>query len=107
MINSLSSQLNAANNQNNGICRLSDLRIGVPYEVVSFQRLQSRFGDTIVASLIPIGCLQEASIRVFLPKRFNDVLTEDEIQKYNNKVIRSVNLIYRGLVNRQHDLQFM
>ncbi|KAF6217304.1 hypothetical protein GE061_001658 [Apolygus lucorum] len=50
---------------------------------------------------------QEASIRVFLPKRFNDVLTEDEIQKYNNKVIRSVNLIYRGLVNRQHDLQFM
>ncbi|KAF6198953.1 hypothetical protein GE061_006976 [Apolygus lucorum] len=107
MINSLSSQLNAANNQNSGICRLSDLRIGVPYEVVSFQRLQSRFGDTIVASLIPIGCLQEASIRVFLPKRFNDVLTEDEIQKYNNKVIRSVNLIYRGLVNRQHDLQFM
>ncbi|KAF6203945.1 hypothetical protein GE061_002283 [Apolygus lucorum] len=107
MINSLSSQLNAANNQNNGICRLSDLRIGVPYEVLSFQRLQSRFGDTIVASLIPIGCLQEASIRVFLPKRFNDVLTEDEIQKYNNKVIRSVNLIYRGLVNRQHDLQFM
>ncbi|KAF6198961.1 hypothetical protein GE061_006984 [Apolygus lucorum] len=108
-MNSLSSLLNTANNQVRGILRLTDLRVGATYEVLSFHRICTQFGPTVVANLVPLGgsSSPEGPIRVFLPKRFTEVLTEEEIQKYNSKVTRTISLVYKGIVNRQHDLQFI
>lgn len=104
MNNALSSQLNKINRRAQGISHLSVLRIGVAYEVVEFHRMKTRFGDTIVATLNNIGGYEP--IKVFLPRRFIDALPDEVIESYNNNDFHSINLVYGGLREGKHDVEF-
>lgn len=102
--NVFTAELNKINREASNICRLSALEIGIPYEVLEFRRKTTRFGPAVVATLSRPG---RDSIRVFLPSRFNEPLTDEELNEYNDQQHWSVSLIYRGIVGGRHDVQFV
>lgn len=62
--------------------KITELRAGLPYRIVSFERVKTRIGDTIAVTLEGmIG--DDFFLRVYLPPRFYQILTVDKIRKYN------------------------
>ena len=107
MSNLLTAQLNVVSKKTTGIKNLSDLRIGIPYEIHEFSRIDTRFGETIVALLSPrhIGYTYEP-MKVFLPKRFTICFTDQVIEEYNSNN-NPISMIYHGLRNGKHDIEFV
>lgn len=107
-MNPLSAHFNKINRLNRGICSLSDLQPGVAYEVLEFQRIHTKYGTTLVATLKIVGYTgEDPPIRVFLPNRLNKALSDDDISSYNDNPNKPVCMIYRGLVKRRHEIEFL
>jgi len=56
------------------------------------KRITSKFGPT---DLLPISAPQSTKVETFLPKRYSAVVSDDEMEKINNKIL-SLNFIYMG-----------
>ena len=75
--------------------KLTDLRIQALYQVVSFERCNTRFGETIAATLVGHDS-DDCYLKVYLPSRFLTVLNDSLIEKYNKEEGPRMSLQYLG-----------
>lgn len=74
----------------NTYTKICDLREEIPYKVLKFEQVYTPFGET--AMLVLEGHAgEDFYLRVYLPKRYNEVLTERFVNSYN---INSEELLY-------------
>jgi len=66
------------------------------YPIVRSKRITSKFGPTV---LLTIRDSESTTIQTFLPKRYSAVVSDDDIEKINNKVV-SLNLMYMGICEK-------
>jgi hypothetical protein len=64
----------------------------IPFPVLRAERLQTRYGTTV---LLTLRESVERCVNVFLPKRFTQVFTDDDIAGINDGRV-TVNLTYHG-----------
>jgi hypothetical protein len=59
----------------------------IPYPIERAEKIKTRYGETI---LLTLKESTETFIKVFLPKRYGDLFTDDDIKSVNEKsVIRA------------------
>jgi hypothetical protein len=75
--------------------RVADLRPGIPYRIVKFDKCCTRFGDTVAAILEGLVG-DDYFLRVYLPQRFLRTLTDAVIEHYNSAEGTRLSLQYRG-----------
>lgn len=107
-MSTLAAYLNDANQSSSQIGRLADLRVGVSYEIVKFDKINTKYGKAIIAHIRsyvgPTQFEDEPNI-VFLPNRFTDMFTKEIIDEYD-VTNRKIALLYKGIKNRRYDLEF-
>ncbi len=90
---SLKSQLN--NCRGPSYTKISKLRPGLPYRIVSFERAMTRIGETIALTLEgKVG--DDFFLRVYLPPRFIGIFTNEKISNYNSGIGDRLSLQWRG-----------
>lgn len=75
--------------------RISDLSPGTPYPITRISKTQTRYGDTICATVEGLDG-DDALLNVYLPKRFITILTDATIESYNKGEVSKMSLLYRG-----------
>ena len=63
------------------------------YPVIRAKRLSTKYGISVVFTL---RNSDSNVVQVFLPKRYNDVVTDADIRSINSECIH-VNLVYKGV----------
>jgi len=66
------------------------------YPIVRAKRITSKIGPTV---LLTIRESESTTVQIFLPKRNSAVVSVDDIEKINNKLV-SLNLMYLGLCEK-------
>jgi hypothetical protein len=71
--------------------KIEELRHEHPYRIVELQRVVTRYGPSVTATVEedPCGNLR----KLYLPCRYNNVLTDVMIRNYNNGVSEKLALI--------------
>jgi hypothetical protein len=76
-----------------GASELESLDIEKPYLIRQAERVSTRFGPTGLIST----CDSEFALKkVFLPRRYTEVVTDEDIDRFNSNKSK-LYLIYRGL----------
>ena len=71
--------------------KIGSLDTEKPYQITHAQRLGTRFGPTVILSI------RESEFglkKVFLPRRYSDVITDEDIERFNQGKLY---LIYKGV----------
>jgi formylmethanofuran dehydrogenase subunit D len=63
------------------------------YRILRAKRLTTRFGPTVV---LTIRDSMEAPAQVFMPRRYSDVVTDDNIEPINSNAV-FLHFVYRGV----------
>lgn len=84
--------------QKKDVKKISDLIIDNKYEIVQCKKVKTRYGPTVLVELIDYA--------VFLPRRFNDIIKEEDLEKMAKHF-----LIYKGSIecnkpNPAHNIIF-
>lgn len=79
--------------------KVKDLKVDVLYPVIKLQRLQTKFGPSLVATLSESDTMEE--FKVFLPKRYGEILAEGETAPDN------LALVSKGIVGSTAELQLI
>jgi hypothetical protein len=61
---------------------VSFLKMDIPYPIQRAKKIQTRYGETI---LLTLKESTQTSVKVFLPKRYGDLFTDDDIKSVNEK----------------------
>ena len=78
----LKSTLNSCKGNSTSYTRIADLREECPYPVRTFERVDTPHGETIIAILEgQVG--DDYYLRVYLPRRFNPAISDQDIESYN------------------------
>jgi hypothetical protein len=73
----------------------------IPYPIERAEKIQTRYGETI---LLTLKESTETFVKVFLPERYGDLFTDDDIKSVNKKsVIRA--LKYCGTISNSFVLE--
>jgi len=72
---------------------ISELDTDKTYLIVSAKRITTNFGPTTHLTIHDSD--SAAALQIFLPKRYSEVISDDDIDKINKNSF-SLNLIYRG-----------
>lgn len=100
----LKDQLNAC--KSGQYTRIADLREDTKYLVLSMERATTPFGETVVLALE--GHLgEDTELRVYLPRRFNDVLPEERTIAYNSGLGARLFLVRRKTIGKYSPLEFV
>jgi hypothetical protein len=67
----------------------------IPYPIESAEKIQTRYGETI---LLTLKESTQTFVKVFLPKRYGDLFTDDDIKSVNEKSVIYA-LKYRGTIS--------
>lgn len=87
--------LNTCKSTSPAYTRLSDLREECNYLITAMERVTTPFGETIVVILEgQVG--DDYFLRVYLPRRFNLVLSDHNIENYNNGFGERLRLVRRS-----------
>lgn len=81
---------------------IKTLNISEKYKIISFQRKKTEFGDRIVVEL--------DNARVFLPQRFDSLITNERLDEFNKKILEgkeSIYLVSGGPVGRTTNVQLL
>jgi hypothetical protein len=62
---------------------VSSLKMDIPFPIERAEIIQTRYGETI---LLSIKESTETFVKVFLPKRYGDLFTDDDITSVNKKL---------------------
>src|SRR5436190_22634000 len=62
--------------------RIADLQENTPYTIVKFERVSTPYGQTVLVTMEGQAG-DDPLIHVFLPRRYNEVLTDQMINNYN------------------------
>ena len=73
---------------------IRDLVVDKKYPIVHAKRVVTKFGPMTLLTLHDSD--SAASLQIFLPKCYSEVISEDDIDKRNNNLV-SPNLIFKGL----------
>jgi hypothetical protein len=80
------------------IVHVNTLKVDQKYPIVKAERVKTRYGDTILLSirdLLSVGNSTPLLMKVFLPKRYAQVFTEDDISNINSGPA-ALSLIFKG-----------
>jgi len=72
--------------------RIHTLEINKPYQVLFARRLTTKYGPTVELTLKTDG---EINAKIFLPKRYAEIMNDDSIEDINNGK-KMYNFLYRG-----------
>jgi len=72
---------------------ISELDTDKKYPIVSAKRIITKFGPTALLTIQDSD--SAAALQIFLPKRYSEVISDDDIDKINKNSV-SLNLIYKG-----------
>jgi hypothetical protein len=61
---------------------VSSLKMYIPYSIERVEKIQTRYGETISLTLKEST---KTFVKVFLPKRYGDPFTDDDIKSINEK----------------------
>lgn len=75
--------------------RIADLRPGIPYKVIRFEKTTTRYGETVAVTLEGLVG-DDFYLRVYLPQRYMASLNDVIISSYNNGEGERLSLQYRG-----------
>jgi len=75
---------------------INSLETDKKYPIVRTKRITNKFGPSV---LLTIRDSESTTDQTFLPKRYSAVVSEDDIEKINNKLV-SLNLIYMGICEK-------
>jgi len=78
------------------VCQYQLLETDKKYPIVLAKPTTSKFGPTV---LLTICDSESTTVQTFLPKRYSAVVSEDDIENINNKVV-SLNLTYMGICEK-------
>jgi hypothetical protein len=78
--------------------RISSLDIDRRYEIRSAEKVTTKFGPSVALDIkeSPFNI-----VRVFLPKRYTNCFSEDDILDINNQRVK-LNLVYKGTCSKTH-----
>jgi len=75
---------------------INSLETDKKYPIVRAKRMTSKFGPTV---LLTIRDSESTTVKIFLPKRYSAVVSDEDVEKINNKLV-SLNLIYMGICEK-------
>lgn len=77
-----------------GYTRIADLRDNVVYPIRSFERVDTPYGEAVMATLE--GLTGDDPLRIYLPRRYLAVLGDHTIGQYNVGVGTRMSLVKRS-----------
>ena len=64
--------------------KIVNLRDNIGYRVDNFERVTTPYGETVMVTLSGLTDLgDDTQLRVYLPRRYNDIIIDDFITMYN------------------------
>ena len=63
------------------------------YPIIRAKRIPTKYGPTVVLTL---RIAENNNVQVFLPKRYSDVVSDEDIDAINSKAV-SLHLVYKGI----------
>ena len=72
---------------------LTSLEPNKLYPIIRAKRTTTKYGHTVLLSL---RVSKTSIVQVFLPKRYSDVMSDEDMESINSKAV-SLNLVYRGV----------
>ena len=76
---------------------IRDIVVDKKYPVVHPKRIITKFGSTTLLTLHDSD--SSANLQMLLPKRYSEVISEDDIHMINNNIM-STNLIFKGFCQK-------
>jgi len=73
--------------------KISALKQNVPYPIERAERVQTKYGETVLATLRAESA--QAFLKVFLPRRYGVLFSDEELRRINEKTL-SLSLKYQG-----------
>ena len=73
--------------------KISALKQKVPYPIEIAERVQTKYGETVLATLRAES--PQTFLKVFLPRRYGVLFSDEELQRINEKTV-SLSLKYQG-----------
>ena len=73
--------------------KIGALKQNVPYPVERAERVQTKYGETVLATLRAES--PQAFLKVFLPRSYGVLFSDEELQRINEKTL-SLSLKYQG-----------
>jgi hypothetical protein len=71
-----------------------------PYAIERVEKIQTRYGETILT----LKESPQTFVKVFLPKRYGELFTEDDIKSINERTV-IIALRYRGTILNSYILK--
>ena len=84
----------------NNTVRISELEIDRKYPIVEARLIDTKYGSTILLSTKDKG---DNTIKVFLPKRYIAVFSEQDMTSINSHNV-SLHLVYKGMSDKSYIL---
>ena len=78
--------------------KIPSLEIGRPYEILSAERVTTKYGPFV---LLTINLGTSDNVRVFLPTRYSNVVTDDHIMDITTRRVE-LHVIYKGKCPHTH-----
>ena len=72
---------------------INSLIMNRPYPIVQAKRVNTMYGPTVLLSLRDSN---EKLVQIFLPKRYANVVTDEDMEKINSRSMY-LNLVYKGI----------
>lgn len=87
--------------------RISDLQDNAVFLIRSFEKVATPYGDAILAILEGIG--GDDPTRIYLPRRFKNVLTDSIITQYNAGSTTRLHLVKKAPLpgSNNHQIEFV
>lgn len=77
--------------------KISDLSPMIPYKIIRFEKAQTRFGETIRATVVEGITGDDLLLNIYLPHRFLAILSPSAVESYNKGECDRLSLVYRGI----------
>jgi len=89
------------------VVHISTLKVDQTYPIVKAERVKTRYGETVLLSIrdpqnLGGKDLSPALLKVFLPKRYATVITDEDISSINGELMHW-NLISKGVCQRTNN----
>jgi hypothetical protein len=82
---------------------IGKLAINEPYKVERLEKVTTKYGPSVIAYLTKGG---EDLCKVYLPKKFTNVIDDEFIEKFNRHEVGELFLTYRGMIDKSFNVKF-
>jgi hypothetical protein len=89
--------LNTCRSNTGSYTKITELREDCPYRIAKLERVTTTYGETVMVILEGLVG-DDYYLRVYLPRRYNEVLTDRTIEDYNAGYGDRLHLVRRSAV---------